>query len=136
RESGLGNPTQVRAPDGRAAEPRGLDSEPAPRSAEPADGVWGHREVRNPQSGEHWTEPARERPPQQRGEAERESARAGRRSLGASEERSPRSGRAPDGPPESIDPCEAGGYLRGSQSADLREHPLAAAPEFPNISRT
>ena len=32
-------------------------------------------------------------------EAERESARAGRRGPGVSEERSPRSGRAPDGPP-------------------------------------
>ena len=34
-------------------------------------------------------------------EAERESAQAGRRGLGASEERSARSARAPDGPPES-----------------------------------
>src|SRR5437867_3260058 len=46
------------------------------------------------------------------GEAERESARAGRRGPGASEERSARRARAPDGPPESIDPREAGGYLR------------------------
>src|SRR6266404_4167850 len=37
------------------------------------------------------------------GEAERESTRAGRRGLGASEERSPRSGRAPDGPPGDLD---------------------------------
>ena len=33
-------------------------------------------------------------------EAERESARGGRRGLGASEARSPRSGRALDGPPD------------------------------------
>jgi len=32
-------------------------------------------------------------------EAARESARAGRRGLGVSEQRSPRSGRAADGPP-------------------------------------
>src|SRR5712691_9026943 len=37
-------------------------------------------------------------------EAERESARAGRRGLGASEERSARSARAPDGPPDMFDP--------------------------------
>src|SRR5947208_8019152 len=37
------------------------------------------------------------------GEAERESARAGRRGLGAAEERSARSARAPDGPPGSLE---------------------------------
>jgi len=40
-------------------------------------------------------------PPESR-EAERESARAGRRGLGASEQRSARSARAADGPPESF----------------------------------
>src|SRR5213079_1172647 len=105
---------------------------PSARALTPADGVWGHAAVRSPRSGRALTEPARRRPPQQRGEAERESAHAGRRGLGASEERSARRARAPDGPPESIDPCEAGGYLRARQSAHPREHPLAAAPEFPN----
>ena len=36
-------------------------------------------------------------------EAERESARASRRGLGASEQRSARSARAADGPPEDLD---------------------------------
>src|SRR5213078_3298932 len=101
---------------------------PAPRGAKPADGVWGYRAVRSPRSGRALTEPARRRPPQQRGEAERESAHAGRRvgghrssaapegreqrreaeresahtgrrGLGASEQRSARSARAADGPP-------------------------------------
>src|SRR5204862_2445464 len=71
---------------------------PAPRGAKPADGVWGYRAVRSPRSGRALTEPARRRPPQQRGEAERESAHAGRRGPGASEERSARRARAADGP--------------------------------------
>src|SRR5207253_2609415 len=60
-------------------------------------GVWGYRAVRSPRSGRALTEPVRRRPPQQRGEAERESAHAGRRGLGASEERSARRARAADG---------------------------------------
>jgi len=44
------------------------------------------------------------------GEAERESARAGRRGLGAAEERSARSARAPDGPPVSFDAPGACAY--------------------------
>src|SRR2546426_12446663 len=40
-------------------------------------------------------------PPEE--EAERESAQAGRRGLGASEQRSARSARAADGPPEDLD---------------------------------
>jgi len=39
-------------------------------------------------------------PPPETAEAGRESGQAGRRGLGASEERSPRSGRAPHGPPD------------------------------------
>src|SRR5207247_1360427 len=39
------------------------------------------------------------------GEAGAERRRAGRRGLGASEERSPRSGRAPDGPPDDLNQC-------------------------------
>src|SRR5438876_546624 len=92
---------------------------PTPRGAEPAAGAPGARRSRAGVglaahvAGEHRTEPARGRPPQQRAEAERESAHAGRRGLGASEERSAApAARAPDGPPESIDPCVAGGYLR------------------------
>src|SRR5439155_52028 len=110
---------------------------PAPRerSRRPT-GSGGIPQCAAREAGRALTEPARRRPPRQRGEAERESAHAGRRGLGASEERSARRARAPDGPPESIDPCEAGGYLRARQSAHPREHPLAAAPEFPNISRT
>src|SRR5439155_1540815 len=46
-------------------------------------------------------------------EAGAESANAGRRGLGEAEEGSGApAARAPDGPPESIDPCVAGGYLR------------------------
>src|SRR6266403_1390412 len=41
--------------------------------------------------------------PPEEGEAERESARLGRRGLGASEERSARSARAPDGPPDELE---------------------------------
>lgn len=40
-------------------------------------------------------------------EAERESARLGRRGPGVSEERSAQRARAPEGPPEVIDPAEA-----------------------------
>src|SRR5206468_1987289 len=61
---------------------------------------------------------ARARPLQERREAERESARAGRRGLGASEARRARSARALDGPPESNDqasprlPARAGFHVR------------------------
>ena len=49
-------------------------------------------------------------PPEE--EAERESARAGRRGLGASEARSPRSGRALDGPPEEFVFIHAGAAVQ------------------------
>src|SRR5438094_982494 len=121
---------------GAAQRPKGASSgrapkkrRPSPRALTPADGVWGHRSSAAPEGREQRTGP-------QEAEAEPESAHAGRRGLGASAQRSARRARAADGPPESIDPCEAGGYLRARQSAHPREHPLAAAPEFPNISRT
>src|SRR5947208_3948504 len=108
----------VWAPAGAAGGPK-RGWRPAPRGAKPAAGAPGARRSRAGVglaahvAGEHRTEPARGRPPQQRAEAERESAHAGRRGLGASEERSAApAARAPDGPPESIDPCLAGGYLR------------------------
>src|SRR2546423_277770 len=41
---------------------------------------------------------------------ERESARAGRRGLGASEQRRARSARAADGPPDEFDPAPGGAY--------------------------
>src|SRR5207245_2255386 len=57
---------------------------PSARALTPADGVGGHRAGGRPQRGRaFWAAPARSRPPQQRGEAERESAHAGRRGLGA-----------------------------------------------------
>ena len=56
-----------------------------------------------PESGQDpGSGPAPDGPPEEP-EAERESAQAGRRGLGASEERSARSARAPDGPPEDFD---------------------------------
>src|SRR5204862_7871068 len=80
-----------RASTGRAP---GCEKRPAPRGAELADGVWGHRKRGAREAGEHWTGP------QMREEAGAERRRAGRRGLGASEARSPRSGRALDGPPD------------------------------------
>src|SRR5438046_2451201 len=69
---------------------------PSARALEPADGVWGHRKGAGRGAPEHCTGP--------QGEAERESARAGRRGLGASEARRARSARARDGPPDIFDP--------------------------------
>src|SRR5207244_3509720 len=96
---------------------------PSARALEPADGVWGHRKRAGRAAPEHWTGPqnreaeresawagrrglgaseAREEwTGSQNREAERESAWAGRRGLGASEARRARSARALDGPPES-----------------------------------
>src|SRR5205823_6618300 len=82
-----------------SAAPAGPSSARAPRSGRPsaraltlADGVWGHRSSAAPAGREQRTGP-------QEWEAERESAHAGRRGLGASEERSARRARAAHGPP-------------------------------------
>ena len=88
-------------------------------------------------AGEHpGRSPREDARPNSGGEAERESAHAGRRGLGASEQRSAQRARAADGPPESIDPCEAGGYLRrGNLHISGNTH-WRQPPEFPSISRT
>jgi len=84
----------------RARSARALDGppdmgRPSARALELADGVWGHRKGAGRAAPEHWRGP-------RYGEAERESARAGRRGLGASEGRRARSARALDGPPDVI----------------------------------
>src|SRR3989454_5252338 len=111
-----------------------MSRRPAPRGAKPADGVWGHRRSgarRKPR--EHRTGPPE-------GEAERESARAGRRRLGASEERSAaQAARAPDGPPgrggrareRSSRPTASGGIggaERGASRASTGRAPRKGRP--------
>src|SRR5436190_1414474 len=65
------------------------------------------------------------------GEAERESARAGRRGLGASEQHSPRSGRAADGPPGEAERESARAGRRGLGAAEERSARSARAPDGP-----
>src|SRR5947199_6272785 len=125
---GLGASEARRARSARALDGPPDMGRPSARALELADGVWGHRKRAGREAPEHWTGPqiwggrARERsswptgsggigsaqgakrPSTGRapryGEAERESARAGRRGLGASEARRARSARALDGPPD------------------------------------
>src|SRR5262249_57308112 len=75
--------------------------------------------------------PAATRGPRERVEAEREGARAGRRGLGAPEERSAGSARAPDGPPEeenrrpsarALEPADGVWGHRRSAARAAREH--------------
>src|SRR6266566_4850852 len=78
-----------------------------------------------------WAEPAR-RPRPKRGEAERESAHAGRRGLGASEQRSARRARAADGPPESEAEREsAHAGRRGLGASEQRSARRARAADGP-----
>src|SRR5438093_1027520 len=105
------------SPERRARGPQARNGPPAEReeaereSARAARGgsraeVVGATEQRRARSAR-----AADGPPDEcEGEAERESARAGRRGLGAAEERSARSARAPDGPPVSFDAPGACAY--------------------------
>src|SRR5437667_5993262 len=102
------------ASSGRAPKKR----RPSPRALTPADGVWGHRSSAAPEGREQRTGP-------QEAEAEPESAHAGRRGLGASEQRSARRARAADGPPKKRRPSP-----RALTLADgVWGHRSSAAPE-------
>src|SRR5438132_751001 len=78
-----------------------------------------------------WAEPARRRPPQQRGEAERESAHAGRRGPGASESAPPAGAHSGRSPREDARPNSRGKpSARALTPADgVWAHRSSAAPE-------